>query len=62
MILIFLAWIESPTVTVVETLAHPIYEVPFPAVTICPQNFNSDRWGATVKVLDYLQQTCFPQE
>ena len=57
--LFFLAvWIESPTITVVETLSHPIDEVSFPAVTICPQNFNSDRWGATIKTLDFLQRSC----
>ena len=57
--LVFLAvWIDSPSVTVVETLAHPIDEVSFPAVTICPQNFNSDRWGTTIKILDYFQWKC----
>ena len=55
----FLAvWIDSPSVTVVETLAHPIDEVSFPAVTICPQDFNSDRWGTTIKIMDYFQWKC----
>ena len=49
---------ESPTVTVVETLAHPIDEVTFPAVTICPQNSNSDRWGTAIKILDYFDRHC----
>ena len=51
-------WIDSPSVTVVETLAHPIDEVSFPAVTICPQDFNSDRWGTTIKIMDYFQWKC----
>ena len=54
----FTVWIESPTITVVETLSHPINEVPFPAVTLCPRNFNSDRWGPTIKIFDYLQKFC----
>ena len=52
------AWMENPTITVVETLAHPIDEISFPAVTICPQSFNSDRWGSTIKILDFLPHTC----
>ena len=47
-------WRESQTMVVVETLAEPIDKIQFPAVTICPQTFNSDRWGPTLKILDYL--------
>ena len=56
-----IVWSDSPTITVVETLAHPIDKVYFPTVTICPQSFNSDRWGATIKVLDYIQRRCLTQ-
>ena len=49
---------KNPTITVVETLAHPIDEVSFPAVTICPQNTNSDRWGSAIKILDYFKRHC----
>ena len=49
---------ENPKVTVVETLAHPIDEVSFPAVTICPENTNSDRWGPVIKILDYFKRHC----
>ena len=48
-------WRASPTVAVVETLAEPIDKIQFPAVTICPKNFNSDRWGPTLKILDFLR-------
>lgn len=36
-----LVWIRyqtTPTVTTIETLNHPIWEVPFPAVTVCNIN------------------------
>ena len=50
-----LDWQENPTVAVVETLAEPIDKIQFPAVSICPQTFNSDRWGPTLKILDHLK-------
>ena len=50
-----LGWQENPTVAVVETLAEPIDRIQFPAVSICPQTFNSDRWGPTLKILDHLK-------
>ena len=53
-----IAWIDNPAITIVETLADPIDEVSFPAVTICPENFNSDRWGPTIKILDYFERSC----
>ena len=53
-----LAWREEPTVTVVDTLAQSIEDVDFPTVTLCPQDPNSDRWGATIKVLDNLDWRC----
>ena len=50
-----LGWQKNPTVAVVETLAEPIDKIQFPAVSICPQTFNSDRWGPTLKILDHLK-------
>jgi amiloride-sensitive sodium channel len=29
---------ESPTVTTVETTTYPIWNIPFPAVTLCDNN------------------------
>ena len=55
---LFSEWRKFPTKIVVETLAHPIENVSFPTVTICPQNSNSDRWGSTIKVLDYFKRSC----
>ena len=54
----FLAWTEIPTIMVVETASHPIEDVSFPTITICPQTTNSDRWGSTIKILDYAQRNC----
>ena len=45
-----------------ETLAEPIDQIQFPAVTICPQTFNSDRWGPILKILDYMKPTCASNE
>ena len=53
-----LAWTDIPIIMVVETASHPIEDVSFPAVTICPQTANSDRWGAMIKVLDHVQRNC----
>ena len=52
------AWAKEPTITVVDTLSHSIDNVSFPAITICPRSFNSDRWGATIKTLDYMKRRC----
>ena len=43
---------------VVETASHPIEDVIFPTVTICPETPNSDRWGPTIKILDHFQRRC----
>ena len=55
---LFSEWRKFPTKIVVETLAHPIENVSFPTVTICPQNSNSDRWGSTIKILDHFKRSC----
>ena len=54
----FLAWTEEPTIMVVETASHPIEDVTFPTVTLCPQTISSDRLGPTIKILDYVQRNC----
>ena len=58
----FLAWSNSPTVTVLETLTYPIEELPFPTVTLCPRDSNPDRWGATIKLFDFLDRRCGPNK
>ena len=51
----FSVWIEeTPVIDVLETTSFPIENVEFPTVTLCPASPNSDRWGATIKFLDYL--------
>ena len=57
-IIFFLAWYDSPIVTVLETLTYPIEELPFPTVTVCPRDSNPDRWGPTIKLFDYLNRRC----
>ena len=54
----FLAWYNSPIVTVLETLTYPIEELPFPTVTVCPRDSNPDRWGPTIKLFDFLNRRC----
>ena len=54
----FSVWYESPTITVLETMTYPIEELTFPTVTLCPQDTNPDRWGATIKILDYVKRRC----
>ena len=54
----FLAWYNSPIVTVLETLTYPIEELPFPTVTICQRDSNPDRWGPTIKLFDFLDRRC----
>ena len=54
----FLAWYDSPIVTVLETLTYPIEELPFPTVTVCPKDSNPDRWGPTIKLFDHLNRRC----
>lgn len=41
LVLMFLAWSRfntNPTITTVETTNYPIWNLPFPAVTICNNN------------------------
>ena len=54
----FPVWYDSPTVTVLDTMTYPIEELTFPTITICPQNSNPDRWGATIKAFDHLDKKC----
>ena len=54
----FSVWYDSPTITVLETMTYPIEELTFPTVTLCPQDTNPDRWGATIKILDYVKRRC----
>ena len=54
----FPVWYDSPTVTVLDTMTYPIEELTFPTVTICQQNSNPDRWGATIKAFDHLDKKC----
>ena len=57
--LIFLVWVEeTPVIDVLETTSFPIEDVEFPTVTLCPASSNSDRWGATIKFIDYLDAVC----
>ena len=55
---IFLAWYNKPIVTVLETLTYPIEELSFPTVTLCPRDFNPDRWGPTIKLFDFMDRRC----
>jgi amiloride-sensitive sodium channel len=36
--IVWLRFLESPTVTNVETTTYPIWNIPFPAVTLCNNN------------------------
>ena len=36
-IVLYLEWQDEPVITILETVAQPIEEIDFPAVTICPQ-------------------------
>ena len=45
-------------IDILETTSFPIENVEFPTVTICPSSLNSDRWGPTIKLFDYLNTTC----
>ena len=51
-----LAWSMNPTVSIMETMSHPIEKVEFPTVTLCPENFNPERFGPAIQVLDYFQR------
>jgi amiloride-sensitive sodium channel len=36
--IVWLRFQDSPTVTTVETTTYPIWNIPFPAVTLCNNN------------------------
>ena len=38
-------WDDNPVVTTIESTTHSIRDMPFPAVTICPDGYNM--WGFT---------------
>ena len=54
------AWFTHPVKSV--TLVIPIKNVTFPTVTVCPKNFNPDRWGPVIKVLDHLNIKCINEK
>ena len=59
MLFIFAVWVEEkPVIDILDTTSFPIEKVEFPTVTLCPASSNSDRWGATIKLFDYLNVVC----
>ena len=42
---LYIQWQNDPVITILDTVGHPIEEVEFPAVTICPQ-------GSVYKILE----------
>ena len=54
-----IAWEEFPTAS--TTLVFPIQKAEFPTVTLCQKNNNPDRWGAAIKIFDYLDRSCSPE-
>ena len=54
-----IAWEEFPTAS--TTLVFPIQKAEFPTVTLCQKNNNPDRWGAAIKIFDYLDRSCLSE-
>lgn len=50
--LVWIRFVNTPTVTTVETINNPISEVPFPAVTVC--NINKVHGPNTVRISEVL--------
>lgn len=50
--LVWIRFVNTPTVTTVETINNPISEVPFPAVTVC--NINKVHYPNTKRIRDIL--------
>jgi amiloride-sensitive sodium channel len=50
--IVWLRFNESPTVTNVETTTYPIWNIPFPAVTLC--NNNKVYQPAAIKLAESL--------
>lgn len=48
--LIQVRFLHSPLATVVESTIYPVYEIPFPAVTIC--NYNRLDWNRVDEVIE----------
>ena len=61
-LLSFSDWEENPAITTIESVTSPIEDLMFPTVTLCPKNPNPDRWGATIKLFDYMRQGCDSKE
>lgn len=54
-ILLQLIWQRSkktPTITTIDTYYHPVWDVPFPALTLC--NYNAVHRGALQKIIDQM--------
>ena len=51
-------WQEKPISIEVETTSHPITEVEFPTVTICPQDPDPNKWTLVMKALNQLDLHC----
>ena len=60
--IIFLDWEENPTITIVESISHPIEDVDFPTITLCNKSPNPQKWGFLVKLLDRLKIHCYQSE
>ena len=48
-----LVWKDEPVMGILDSISHPIDEVEFPTVTLCPKTLSSDRFGALLKAFDY---------
>jgi hypothetical protein len=48
-------WSAHPTVTTIDSTSYPIKDLPFPAVTVCPNGF--DPWGFVQRVVNSIAIT-----
>jgi hypothetical protein len=49
----------NPVLITVDTTDYPVDNLPFPAVTLCRENNDPNRFHLASKVLDHLAWPCY---
>jgi hypothetical protein len=52
-------WQNNPVLITLETTDLPVEEIPFPAITICPEKNEPSCFEIIAKILDYVEFPIF---
>ena len=51
-------WEDNPIVTTIKSAALPVTALPFPTVTVCPHETETDNWALVEKISNFVKFDC----